>query len=247
MKTKIKEAYNLLGEHYHESRKEGTGSSHFYNELLEMPTTLSLIGNVKGKRILDLGCGPGFHAKKFTESGAKVKGIDISQKLIKLAKKEAPQAELIVGDIEKRLPYKKSEFDIVVSSLVFGHIKDWNFPFNEINRVLKKGGIFVLSTYNPVAESVKKKKWFFKKFYAVDNYFQEKWRHGSWHDKGKKATIAHHHKTFGTVIKYITKNGFDIIDYEDCKPRENTKEQFQKDYTRTINTPVFCVWKLKKK
>jgi len=45
-----------------------------------MPTTLKMIGKIKGKKILDIGCGPGLYAKKLKEMGAEVKGIDISEK-----------------------------------------------------------------------------------------------------------------------------------------------------------------------
>lgn len=63
-----------------------------------MPTTLKLLGNVKGKMILDLGCGSGIYARILTEKGAKVRGIDISSKLLEIAKKEAPKARIYEGE-----------------------------------------------------------------------------------------------------------------------------------------------------
>lgn len=244
----IKNAYNILRDEYYSARKYKTGISYFYNELLEFPTTLKLLGNVKGKTILDLGCGPGMHAKKLSEKGAKIKGIDISEKLIEIAKKEAPNIEFKLADIENKLPYKDSEFDIVFSSLVLGHLERWDGILAEINRVLKKGGIFVFSIYNPVTEKFVKKKWFFKKFHVFENYFEENIKKESWvKDKNISTLIIHYHKTYGTIVKLLIKNCFEIIDYEDCKPPLSAKKDFPKDYERTINSPKFCVWKVRKK
>jgi 2-polyprenyl-3-methyl-5-hydroxy-6-metoxy-1,4-benzoquinol methylase len=77
MKTDEKEAskkYNIIANHYHTWRTKENPNGWFYNELLEMPTTLGLLGNVKNKKILDFGCGTGIYAKILTRKGAKLKG-----------------------------------------------------------------------------------------------------------------------------------------------------------------------------
>ena len=59
------------------------------NDLIEIPQLFQLIGDVKDKTILDLGCGAGGSAKKLIKLGAKkVLGIDISTKMIEVAQKE---------------------------------------------------------------------------------------------------------------------------------------------------------------
>jgi len=243
-KEMIKKAYNTLGQEYYDTRKYKSGSSYFYNEMLEMPATLRLLGNVKGKKILDFGCGPGLYAKILKDNGADVKGIDISKELIKIAKKEAPGVEFVVGDATKNLPYKKGEFDIVLATLVMGHFKNWKDVLKEISRVLNKRGIFIFSIYNPVTEKTEKTRWFFKTFRQIKNYFEEGWKYALW---GGKAKGAHYHKTYGTIIKLLVNNGFDIVDYEDCKPLKAAKKQFPREYEKTLNSPHFCVWKTKKK
>ncbi len=247
MKNKIKQIYNTLGEYYYKTRKDKAGISYFYNELLEMPTTLKLLGNVKDKKILDLGCGPGFYAKYLVMKGAKVKGIDISEKEIEIAKKEVPTVEFLVGDIEK-LPYKNSEFDIVLAALVLGHLKSWDKALKEVKRVLKVNGFFVFSNYNPVTEKTKKIKWFFREFRVIKDYFKEGWRYNQWKEEsGITVEGAHHHKTYGTIIRTIVKNGFEIIDYEDCKPISISKNIFPERYEKTMNAPHFSTWKVLKK
>ena len=213
----ITKAYNELGKYYYASRKNKNGVSYFYNNLLEMPMTLELVGDVKNKKILDLGCGPGIYAKKLVRMGAKVEGIDISSEMIKLARKECPEASFKRGNIEK-LPYKNSKFDVVICSLVIDHLEVLIPMFNEVKRVLKKRGIFVFSGYNPVSESAKKEKWFFKKFRVIRDYFNEIKYTGIWGEPGKRFPVIHNHKTYETIVKNILESGFEIIGYKDSIP-----------------------------
>ncbi len=244
MKEGIKFTYNaLVGEHISLMKKDSENK--FYKVILETPFLLKLTGDVKNKKVLDLGCGPGIHAKILTKKGAKLTGIDSSVVSINLARKEAPQAEFFIGDIEK-LPFNSEEFDIVFSAMVIGHLKNWDKVFNEVHRVLKKKGIFVFSNYNPFKEVVKKNKWKGKVFRVIENYFDEKVFYGIWGNGNKTFRISHHHKTYGTIIKTIINNGFEIIDYEDCKPPKSAKKKYPKLYEKTINVPNFCVWKVKK-
>lgn len=245
MRDQIKVAYDQLAEDYYKLRKKESNIK-FYKEILENPFLFKLIGNVKNKNVLDLGCGPGIHAKILTKKGAKVIGIDNSNVSIEIAKKESPKSKFFVGDIEK-LPFNSKKFDIVFSAMVIGHLKNWNKTFKEVNRVLKKNGIFVFSIYNPFKEVLNKKKWMFKKFRIIENYFDERTFYNTWGEENKKFIVSHHHKTYSTIIKYIINNGFEINDYEDCKPPKSAEKKYPKAYKETINVPNFCVWKVKKK
>ena len=78
---------------------------------------LDLVGNVKHKTVLDCGCGTGRFADLFEQRGARVVGMDTSENMIKIAKKKVPSAEFIIGDVFN-MPFKESQFDIVVCSQV---------------------------------------------------------------------------------------------------------------------------------
>ncbi|WP_434297717.1 class I SAM-dependent methyltransferase [Clostridium sporogenes] len=61
-----------------------------YNDLLEQPAINKLLPYVKSKTILDIGCGYGYNSLIFAQNGAKkVIGIDLSQKMLEVAKKES--------------------------------------------------------------------------------------------------------------------------------------------------------------
>jgi ubiquinone/menaquinone biosynthesis C-methylase UbiE len=239
------DAYDVLAKGYYEARKCNQGMGYFYNCLSEWPATLKLLGNVRGKKILDVGCGPGLYASLLIKNGAIVKGLDISKEIIEIAKKEAPAAEFIIGDAA-RLPYKNSEFDIVIAPLVLHYLNSWDEALISIHAVLKKGGIFIFSHGNPFTEKRKRKKWFFKRFRVIEGYFDEDVKYSLWKRKNKKISLVRYHKTYATIIKLLIKHGFEIMDYEDCKPLPEAEELFPAKYKKCINYPPFCAWKLRK-
>ncbi|MSS74214.1 class I SAM-dependent methyltransferase [Candidatus Pacearchaeota archaeon] len=249
MKQEEREAiknYNSSAEAYHNWRTKENPQGWFYNELLEMPSTLSLLGEVRDKKILDFGCGTGIYAKILTRMGAKLKGFDISKEMLDIAKRDNPILDLRLGS-GYNIPFKE-KFDIVLASLVVHYLKDWNNMFKEVSRVLNKGGYFIFSTGNPVAEARKKIKIGNKKISVLDNYFSEGKIYGPWRsNNGKKIRMHSYHKTYETIIKTIIINNFEIIDYKDCFPIKKAKKLFPKAYAEYSKKPFFCVWKVRKK
>ncbi len=114
--------YNLIAKSYHELRKNKYPQGWMYNEHLEMPSMLKLLGDVKNKKILDFGCGTGIYSKLLTKKGAIVKGFDISPKMLKIAKIENPFLDLRLGSGNK-IPFNE-KFDIVFASLVMDYFDD---------------------------------------------------------------------------------------------------------------------------
>jgi len=242
--------YDYLAEHYHGLRTKVYPQGWFYNEMLEMPTTFGLLGNIKGKKILDFGCGSGIYAKLLVKKGAKVKGFDISPEMIRIAKRENPKLDLRVGS-GYDIPFNE-QFDIVLASLVVHYLEDWDKMFKEVSRVLKKGGLFIFSTGNPIVECMTKVKVPGKKkklrTFGKNNYFTIKKIESIWNINGvEKVKMNPYHRTYGSIIKTIVKNGFEIVDYEDCRPIPKSEKIFPEHYKLNKNMPYFCVWKVQQK
>ena len=129
------------------------------------------------KKILDLGCGTGRHIIYLAKNDFKVYGIDIAEQGIEITKEwleeEKLQADLKVGSIYKKLPYKDNFFDAVISTAVIHHEKIENIrkAILEIERVLKPNGLIFIT--------VRKRK--FRKFYPkstiIERYGQQKSRY----------------------------------------------------------------------
>ena len=92
-----------------------------FNDLIETPILLGMMPDIKDKKILDVGCGMGQHAKQYSDMGAaSVLGVDISEKMLAFAKEHN-----FASNIEyRRLPFEEldmleGQFDVVTSSLAF--------------------------------------------------------------------------------------------------------------------------------
>ncbi len=110
---------------------------------------------IKGKLVLDVGCGTGYGDLYLSKHASKIIGIDISKKLVKFLKRNFQDENLEFKHVnrdwvKKRLPFKSDYFDVCVSFQVLEHINPihiLNF-LEEIKRVLKHQGILILSTPN---------------------------------------------------------------------------------------------------
>jgi hypothetical protein len=98
----------------------------------------------------------------------------------------------------------------------------------------------------PFYECIKRVIWKGKKFRLPNDYFNERPIKTVWESKGKSGKTVHYHKTYGTIVKLLVKNGFEIIDYEDCKPIKKSKKLFPDLYKGELNFPRFCAWKARK-
>lgn len=253
MKTKeerqTKQTYNDMAKFYHEYRTTKFKGGWFFNEYLEMPAMLKTLGNVKGKKILDWGCGSGIYAKILDKKGAKIKGFDISEEMIKIARNDNPKLDLRVGSGLK-IPFNE-KFDIVFASLALHYLKDWDKVFKEVSRVLNKGGLFLFSDDNPVTKSSKSIIYEGNKIrgLGIRDYFKEGEMHyADWElSNGKTVRIRSYAKTCQSIIRVIINSNFEIIDYIDVYPIPSAKEKFPEEYRLWSKVPKFVIWKLRKK
>lgn len=105
--------------------------------------------------ILDYGCGRGGAARRFCENGHRVEAIDLSEEVIRLAKVYEPRANYTVIDSEQQLPFADQTFDHCYSSEVIEHVFDIRSYLTEIRRVVKSGGLLMLTTpYHGLAKNI---------------------------------------------------------------------------------------------
>lgn len=260
MRPEEKEAskkYNLIAEHYYNWRTKLHPEGWMYNEHLEMPATFSLLGDIKRKKILDIGCGAGIYARLLTNKGAIVKGFDISDEMLKIAKQDNPKLDLRKGSFYD-IPFKE-KFDIAIAPLVVNYAKDWNKIFVQVSNLLKPNGIFIFSIGNPITETAEKLKIKGKRIKyrglsarVLYDYFTERKIYGIWRNilhkkQARNMRMPTYHKTYETIIETVIKNGFEIVGYKDCFPTKKSKGLFPEEYKFLSKIPYFCVWKVKKK
>ncbi len=106
---------------------------------------VKIIGKIKNKKILDVGCGSGVITSFLTRDN-EVWGMDISKKALEKAKHYG--LKTIQYDIEKKFPFRKKQFDIIICREVFEHLINPIFTLQEIERVLNDNGILITSVPN---------------------------------------------------------------------------------------------------
>ncbi len=101
-----------------------------------------------GERVLDIGCGTGNAAAVAAGQGARVAGLDSSQRLIEVARQSIPKGDFVVGDAA-RLPYDDAEFDAVVSVFAVIFVAPAEQAVGELTRVLRPGGRAAITAWPP--------------------------------------------------------------------------------------------------
>ena len=128
----------------------------FYRDEMNNPAFFSLIGNVRGKRILDLACGEGSNTRLLAQLGAKIVGVDFSKKMIEFArqmeKKERLGIDYYVADAGDLKEFSNDSFDIVTCSMALMDIENYEKAICEVARVMKRNGRFVFSITHPCFE-----------------------------------------------------------------------------------------------
>lgn len=117
----------------------------------ELPKIVKLFKKRNVKKVLDLGCGWGRNLIFLAKHGFKTYGIDFSKEGIKIAKKwlrkKNLRANLKIGSIFKKLPYKDNFFDAIISISALQHsrIKNIRYAIKEIERILKPNGLIFIN------------------------------------------------------------------------------------------------------
>lgn len=135
----IEESYDKMGETYHNFRD----NEKFNNELEKFANLLPVSGNV-----LDAGCGVGIPVSKFlVRRGFKVTGIDISKKMIDLAKQNVPEATFYQKNI-LTLDLPGNSFDGIICVYTLWHIPraEHSFIISNFHRMIKEKGLLVINT-----------------------------------------------------------------------------------------------------
>ncbi len=119
---------------------------HIRKEYIRRPAILKILGKIKNKKIIDLGCGDGYYSRILAKKGAKVIGVDFSYQSIKLAKFQEEKENLGIdyykSDISKLNFLKNSSFDIALAEMVLVTIPTQNKYIKvvkETYKILKKG------------------------------------------------------------------------------------------------------------
>jgi SAM-dependent methyltransferase len=174
---------------------------------------LSLLGEVSGQTVLEVGCGAGQGARWLRARGADAVGVDVSHRMLQLARRldgdepPAGRGRWVQGDAG-RLPFAASSFDLAVSSYgALPFVPDLAPVFAEVHRVLRGEGRWAFSVTHPFrwcflddagpAGLVVRRSYFDRRAYVEEG-------------PDTSATYVEHHHTMGDVVGALAETGFAV-------------------------------------
>ena len=180
-----------------------------------------LFPNLTGKKVLDLGCGYGWHCKYAVECGASsVIGIDLSEKMIETAKEKNSHQKIDyrVCGLEE-YDYPENTYDCVISNLVLHYVENLDEIYTKVYRTLSENGIFLINIEHPVFTGGVNQDWVYDSdgkplYWPVDNYFYPGMRQT--HFLGQDVIKQHH--TLTQILGGLLKAGFSIEAVEEAEP-----------------------------
>lgn len=189
----------------------------------EWPALRQLLPDFSGRRVLDLGCGYGWHCKYASDHGAaSVLGTDLSVKMLEQAREKNSGAGITYrqGDMEE-LEFPAGSFDLVLSSLAFHYVKDFGRLVQRIHRWLDPGGDFVFSVEHPVFTANGSQDWYYGSsgeilHFPVDNYYYEGVRDAVFLGEH----VAKYHRTLTTYLDTLLLSGFSLQRVVEPQPPE---------------------------
>ena len=197
--------------------REGLSAAGEWHQLKPMFPAL------RGKSVLDLGCGYGWHCKFSAEQGAsRILGIDLSGKMIEEARKRNGGPGITyrvcgIGEYE----YPADAWDCVVSNLALHYIEDLEEVFRKVFQTLKQDGVFLFNIEHPVFTSGVGQDWVYgddgqPRHWPVDGYFTP----------GKREThflgcsVLKYHHTLTQILMGALCSGFALEAVEEAMPPE---------------------------
>ncbi len=228
----FKYQYDLIAEQY---TKYIDGQK--LNALYERPYILSQLPALSGLTFLDAGCGSGFFSKRAHEQGAKVIAIDISKNLLEIVRKETnAEIETHVADLSSNLDFIKSgTIDVIVCSLVLHYIEDWSISLNEFQRVLKPGGLCLISVHHPL----------FDQRFNSENYFEKRAVEDSWVGFGSTPLkVRYFVRPLKEYINPILNSHWNTFSIDEPLPAVELEETHPDLFRKLSNTPVFLFFRL---
>ena len=216
------------------------------NNMFEKPALFSLLPTLDNKTVLDLGCGYGEHCIHFVEEGAKrVVGIDISQKMLAIAKAENVHQNISYLNMPMEdIGELQEHFDIIVSSLAFHYVEDFRALINNIYRLLNDGGVLLFSQEHPFNTCFSDgSRWTTdengqKLFANISNYSIDGERESTWFVE----RVKKYHRTFSTIINTLINSGFQINKLIEPVPTSKMFNDYL-EYKDLLHKPDFLLVK----
>lgn len=221
-----------------------------YRNVLLKPLALERMGDVRGARILDLGCGEGGYSRSLAAQGARVVGVDGSSTLIAVARRRATEAgleiEYVCANATSLDSLAQQSFDSVLAAMSLMDVEDYDGAVDEIARVLVSRGTLLMSITHPCF-SAPTSEWVRTesgepRYFAVDRYFER----AAWEDfitPRFRRPVIRRHRPLQDFIQPLLDRGLILKDFlEPQATAEHVRQSERLRYLTRIPYFLFMSW-----
>jgi ubiquinone/menaquinone biosynthesis C-methylase UbiE len=187
-------------------------SIHGLDGMPEWPTLRAMLPELRGARVVDLGCGFGWFCRWAAEQGtASVLGLDVSEKMLERARAETADPAITYqrADLDQ-LALPEASFDLAYSALTLHYLENLAGMLAVVHRALRPGGSFAFSAEHPIYTAPASPGWAPRtdggKTWPVDHYLSEGPRSTDWLAKG----VVKQHRTVASYLSLLIEAGFTI-------------------------------------
>jgi SAM-dependent methyltransferase len=218
--------------------------NHPFGHAMEHGAFIEMIGDVAELRVLDLGCGGGQLASYVAGKGAaSVTAIDASERMLRVARERWPHPRVDFQRIAiEDAVFGDGAFDLVVSSLAFHYVADYEALIASIARWLIPGGRLVFSIEHPIyAARSTDEGWVGDAGWAIDEYAVEGQRNREWFMTG----VRRYHRMLSTLLNGLSDAGLRIDRVEESWPTEAWL-QTHPEHVEELRRPMFLLVQARK-
>lgn len=186
----------------------------------EWPALRALLPELRGLRVLDLGCGFGWFCRWAREHGAaSVLGIDISDRMLARARAETRDAAISYAKADlEHLDLPSLSFDLAYSSLALHYIENLEGLLAQVRAALVPGSRLIFSVEHPIFTAPANPGWSVdaagRRIWPVDGYLNEGPRQTDWLAKG----VIKQHRTIATYVNLLAGSGFSLSHIDEWGP-----------------------------
>ena len=203
--------WNTISKAYQEKTRISLNDVH-WGPISAGESSLRLLGNVKNKDILEIGCGGGQNAIVLKTWGARPVGLDISQEQLKharkLAKKEGVEVQFVHGNMENLSRFENESFDIILSAFGMGYSENLTKTIRETYRVLRKNGLLVFAEVHPIAERGRPIRHGKARAWKMLDYFNREKHKWTWKIGDAKTKFNTHWRTLQDYFDLLVETGY---------------------------------------
>ena len=223
----MSEVYRTLADTYARFSADNPVQTHY-----DRPAILRLAGDLRGRRVLELGCAAGLLTEQLAEAGADVLAVDREPEMVAHATRRlAGRADIVVANLEEPFDdLHTGSIDAVVASLVLHYLEDWSPLLAELHRLLVPGGVLVFSVHHPITG------W---NLSECTDYHRTEPVNEQWDWDGQRVTATMFRRPVSAIFGQLRDAGFAVDVVDEPLPQDLPATTDARMRVALTTTPVF--------